>query len=415
MAELTFLLGVDPAGTTNPFYTLAKQYFADRGDVVDAPLAGQTLEGVFKKLTDLKVEQKTINLVSHATGFGSLQCPLTLAMQAKGRHSVIAADLEDALNNKTLAPPAAGVITTSTRLVIYGCDVGRSLNFLTLLSGVFGDPGEILAPRRIGIFVGGAKVDYRQAQTWSLTRKPPHVFGTAGAPAEGWPAYRTAFVADARTKFGRLAIPDEPVGQDRLLDLLKTTADNTTSALGKSFFIQEGFDIFPQGSQTAEQAAASVAPVSNGDPVTAVPKTALELDDTAVVTTITSADTYPANPSKTQYTVTVAILGRVVDEEVVIVDGPGYRRVSTGKARAPSPGPKPAGSGSGSGSGSAASAAIESISAELLALGAAQSDIDTLLADAPQGDALDGVETTSTEEISTDGDLDNPPPPREYA
>ena len=66
------------------------------------------------------------------------------------------------------------MITDKTRIVIYGCDVGRSLRFLTMLSGLFGNPGEVLAPRRLSIFrLDGSTVKYRQAQTWSLVRKAP--------------------------------------------------------------------------------------------------------------------------------------------------------------------------------------------------------------------------------------------------
>ena len=64
----------------------------------------------------------------------------------------IADDLQDALANKSLAPPGPGIITDKTRVVLYGCDVGRSLNFLKLLSGLFGNPGELLAPRRLSVF-----------------------------------------------------------------------------------------------------------------------------------------------------------------------------------------------------------------------------------------------------------------------
>ena len=74
--------------------------------------------------------------MSHAVAFGAIEMsPITLANQAAGRTSTIADDLQDALAAKSLAPPGPGVITDKTRIVLYGCDVGRSLNFLKLPPG----------------------------------------------------------------------------------------------------------------------------------------------------------------------------------------------------------------------------------------------------------------------------------------
>lgn len=401
MAAITFLMHVDPAGSANHFYGLAKKFFADAGsDVIESPSIGQTLEGVFTKLTALKVAQKTINLVSHASGFAAMECPVTLADQAAGRRTMTVDDLQDALAAKSLAPPGPGVITSDTRVVIYGCDVGRSEKFLRLLSGLFGDPGEVLAPRRLGVFkvdVNETAVKYRQAQSWSLVRKPPLVIGAAAIPAGGWKNYRDKFVADASSKFGRLAIPDEPSGPDRLTTLLTTAAANATTKFGPSFFLEEGVQIFAQGTQTAAQAAASLAPRSNGDPVTAIPKSKLELDDTTVVTTISGADAYAENTSQTKFAITIAILGQVMDRDVAIADGPDYRSVTTSKGVAPSKGPAPVGGGTGSGGGGASPHAsndqLQLLIDQLLADGAAQADVDELAALVPTGDATEGLAT----------------------
>lgn len=411
MPELTFLIGVDVAGSSNQFYTNARTFFTAAGSaIVDPPAIGFTLEGIFRKLKELKVPQGTVNLVSHASGFASMECPLTLASQTAGRRTMTVDDLADAVANKTLAAfvPGPGVITNKTRVVIYGCDVGRSELFLKLLSGLFGDPGEVLAPRRLSLFVSdGTKVNYRQAQTWSLVRKPPAVIGALSTPTGGWPAYRTQFVKDAHDKFGRIALPNEPVGQDRLEMRLTNAAQNATTTFGPSFFLEEGVDIFPKPPQTAAAAAASLAPRSNGDPVTALPKTALELDDTTVVTTISGADAYKANAAGTRYEITVALLAQVVDEPVLIAEGPNYRRVTTSPGIAPSPGPAPnGGSGGGSGSGSGAGASneqLQSLVSALLADGAPQADVDELIALVPTGDATEGLATDVPDDI-TDAD-----------
>ena len=188
-AEITFLMGQDNPAVGNPFYSLAKKYFQHpdgSGTVIDAPAAGQTLEGVFDSLRSRTTIQTTINLVAHAWEFGGMHGAVTRADQASGRRSMTADDLRDALAKKSLAPPGPAVISSKTRVVIYGCDIGRTLRFLTMLSGLFGNPGEVLAPRRMAIFIpDGTKVKYRVAQTWTLTRKAPLLAGTTGAPTEG--------------------------------------------------------------------------------------------------------------------------------------------------------------------------------------------------------------------------------------
>jgi|SRR5262245_5149470 len=405
MAELTFLMNKDTAGSPNPFYALAKQYFNAAGStVIEAPPNGQTLEGVFKELKTRNVPQATINLVSHAIGFGAIEGPVTLASQAAGHTLTIADDLQDALAAKSLVPPGPGVITEKTRIVLYGCDVGRSLNFLKLLSGLFGNPGELLAPRRLSVFkLEGSTVKYRQAQSWSLVRKAPLIPSGASVPSGGWDSFRTKFVTDASDKFGRAAILAEIDGGMRLDAILTAAAKNATNAMASTFFLDETINIFPTGSQTAAEAAASVKPISNGDPVTAAPQSAAQADDTTVATTISGADAYPANPAKTQYAITVVLLSQVIDQDVVIAEGPAYARVTVSKGLTPSPGPKPVGGGGGSGAG-ASNDQLQSVIDELLADGAAQADIDALRAAVPQGDATEGLAMDSLDDISDTGE-----------
>jgi hypothetical protein len=273
-----------------------------------------------------------------------------------------------------------------------------------MLSGLFGDPGEVLAPRRLGVFkLDGTTVKYRQAQTWTLVRKPPLVIGSAAAPAGDWPNYRTKFVTDAHFKFGRVAIPDEPVGTDRLKDMLTTAAANATKTFGPTFFFEEGIDIFPHGSQSAAEAAESLAPRPNGDPVTALAKTALDLDDTTVVTTISGTDAYAANAAQTQFAITVAILAQVIEQDVVIAEGPGYRSVTASKGVAPSPGPNPVGTGGGASTG-ASNNQVQTLVEQLLADGASQAEVDELIAEIPQGDATEGLALDSPDDTSDSGE-----------
>lgn len=409
MADLTFLMNVAPSGDEKHFYVLARQFFTAAGStVVDAPASGQTLEGVFDDLRSRSDVPETINLVSNLSGFASMECPVTLASQAAGRRTMTVEDLKEALAAKSLPPPGPTAVTDKTRIVIYGCDVGRSESFLRMLAGLFGDPGEVLAPLRLGVFaLDGTTVKYRQAQTWSLVRKPPLVLGGAADPTGGWADYRTKFVNDGSLKFGRVAIPDEPIGPDRLLTMLTDAAANATTQAGPTFFFEAGIQIFAQGPQSAAAAAAALEPRSNGDPVTAVAKSKLELDDTTVVTTVRGTDAYPANPGETEFAITVAILAQIIDDEVLIAEGPGYRRLTTSPGLALSPGPGGSGTGTGGSGTGGPSAALQAILDQMLADGAPQSEMDAILALIPQGDATD----SPTVEI---GDVEDPWPPEEY-
>jgi len=422
MGELTFLLNADPPDDPNRFYSLAQRFFTDAGaTLIAAPPGGQTLEGVFTTLTDLKVARGTINLVSHANGFAAMECPLTLADQIAGRRTTTVDDLRLARDNKTLTPPGPGIITSKTRIVIYGCDVGRSEEFLKLLSGLFGLPDEVLAPRRLSLFISdGSTVRYRQAQTWSLVRKPPLIIAGASAPPRGWPNYRAKFVTDARDKFGRIATLEGPIDPsvDRLKKMLTDAAQNATTVFGRSFFMEEGVDIFPHGSQTVEEAAAGVKPRSNGDVVKAMPKTALELDDSTVVTTVSSADTYAANPAKTKFQITVAILAQVIDQPVLIAEGPNYHRVTSSPGIAPAADPASTGGGGGGGSTGGAGASsrqIQSLVDHLLADGATQEEVDALAAAIPQGDATEGLVMDAPDDTTDTGEVVDLVPPQELA
>jgi hypothetical protein len=410
-------MNADPGGATNQFYTLAKQYFVAAGStVVDAPTNGQTLEGIFNDLKTRNTPQGTINIVSHAMGAGAIEGPITLANQAAGRTFTIADDLQDALAAKSPVPPGPGIITDKTRIVLYGCDVGRSLRFLRLLCGLFGSPGELLAPRRMSVFkLDGSTVMYRQAQSWTLVRKARLIPTGGNEPAGGWPAYRTQFVKDASDKFGRAAIAAEIDGATHLTSILTAAANSATTVMASTFFIEENIDILPDGTQTAKQAADSVKPISNGDPVTVVAQSAAQVDDTTVVTTISGADAYPANAAGTQYSITLVLLGQVIDQDVPIAEGPGYARVTSNKGLAPSTGPQPTGGGTGSSGGgsSATNDQLQSVIAELQANGAPQEVIDALTAWAPQGDATEGLITEPEDGAPVIGDPDFPVPQAE--
>ena len=251
----------------------------------------------------------------------------------------------------------------------------------------------------------GTTVKYRQAQTWSLVRKPPLIIDGATAPTGGWPDYRTKFVNDARAKFG--ADRDRRRADRARIDLktmLTNAAQNATTTFGPSFFLEEGIDIFPQGSQTAAEAAASLKPRSNGDPVTATPKTASELDDTTVVTTISGADAFPADAAKTE--VRDHRRGSGAGHRPGRVDRRGARLSARDDERGQrslvradrrwTAAREAAAVGTGT-----PSAELQAAIAELLADGAAQADVDALLAALPQGEAAEDAAPDDSDPAET--------------
>ena len=162
MPDLTFLMNVDPNGEHEPFL-LPGQTVLHRWRLDGHRCAVQraNTRGRFHRAKESSCDAENHQPCEPRVGFGAIEGPITLASQAAGRTFTIADDLQDALAAKSLAPPGPSVITDKTRIVLYGCDVGRSLNFLKMLSGLFGDPGEVLAPRRLGVF----KLDGSTAST----------------------------------------------------------------------------------------------------------------------------------------------------------------------------------------------------------------------------------------------------------
>jgi hypothetical protein len=141
---------------------------------------------------------------------------------------------------------------------------------------------------------------------------------------------------------------------------------------------------------------AGLDPRPNGDPVKAKPDTLDKIDDRTLVTTITKDDAYKANPAGTLYRVSVILLAKIIEEKVLISEGPGYHQITTLPARAPAKGPKPpAGGGAGGavgGGGAGPVSEFQAVFDELLAAGATQPEIDVLLAAVPEGDANDELE-----------------------
>ena len=316
--------------------------------IVDAPATGQTIEGILADLATRDTLQDTINIVCRPTGVGALALPLTAAGQAAGATITTADDVQKAIANKTLAPPAATVVADTTRVVVlHGADIGRSTTFLMRLASLFGNPGELLAPRRLSVFTSdGSGALYRQAQTWTRVGVEPLIPDGADEPSGGWPAFRTQFVSDLALLFGPAAVLAEDGGDATLTMALTAAADGATRTIqAPGFFFESGFDILPSGALSAQQVAENLQPIANGDPVTAAAASAAEVDDTALVTTVTFADAFALDAAQDRYAIRVVQLAQLIDADVPIAEGPGYARATSSAGLAPAAGSGTAGGG----------------------------------------------------------------------
>jgi len=407
MADLTYLANSDPADGSDTFYTLARQYFDAAGaTIVDAPATGQTIEGILADLATRDTLQDTINIVCRPTGVSALALPLTASEQAAGATITTADDAQKAIASKALTPPPPTVVAETTRVVLHGADIGRSATFLMRLASLFGNPGELLAPRRLSVFTpDGSGALYRQAQTWTRVGVEPLIPDGADEPSGGWPAFRTQFVSDLALLFGPAAVLAEDGGDATLtVALTAAAADATRTIQAPGFFFESGFDILPSGALSAQQVAENLQPIANGDPVTAVAASAVEVDDTTLVTTVTFADAFALDTAQDRYAIRVVQLAQLIDADVPIAEGPGYARVTTSAGLAPA-------AGSGTADGGDAGYLQPMIDA-LLAQGIPQEVIDAVLAGAPQGDATDGLDAAdSPDAVPIESVPDYPWPP----
>jgi hypothetical protein len=385
MTQMTFLMGSDPTtgpAAANKFYKYAAQYFQRIGAPAYAwPAGTHSLEDVFtvlRKTCATSPAPDVINIVSHATGFGSLDFPLT-ALAAKPRIQL--SDLADALNpaKSPLKPLALDGITGKASVILYGCDVGRNVKFVLMLGAMFSGPAKIVAPRRVATFfvdtTGAAQ--YRLSRSWSIPSKLlPAMPSPATSPL--WPNFRTQFVQQAALIFGSKADRVRPLGSDDLRADLQNFVTKATDGSGDpSFFVEGYFGLTPE--QVAPLAAANADPAPTG-----VPSNPQDVDDAWQATTLTQADAVVVSGigSTTKSDVTVTVLTKVIDTVVDFADPTSFCVWYSSSPLAPGkPAPSiPANPPSGGATPPAPTGELGSLTDQLLAAGLAQTDLDPLLA-----------------------------------
>lgn len=413
MSEILFLAGTEPATATNKYYGLAKQFFLQRDPTIPVvgPATGNaalSLESVFAELSTRAAASPpvvfdTINIVSHATGMGGMDMPLRKTSEARGgvtMRGTLANAVLDARAKKAGAvqPPGNGAITQKTRIVLYGCDVGRDLAFLTALGELFGTPAEVSAPIRVAVFrLKNAKVQHRLARTWSVLWGKTSIEATK--PTD-WATARSTFTGRTDLKF----ITDIASSSIIRSAASGATADSTKDA----FFFDEVFSVATTAFGIALPARSAVI-------------TSTDDDDTTVPLVITAADMTPGNTDQSDPnwpTMNIALLASVIDVDVSVANSTQYRTVSFASQKAPAKGPAPAPTADGSPAPAPADpdavvpGAIQEFSEAFLAAGGQQSDLDAFLADvaAPQAAPLASVED-GEEPVSPADEFLSPPPP----
>jgi hypothetical protein len=339
MAAITFLMDDDSSHPDNPFYANAKGFFKQTpGEIVDSPAGGQTLEGVFKVLRDKAAETPPkiydpINIVSHASGFSSFEFRLrasatsdvTMADDVTAEIVKINAKAADAW--KQLGPP---IIVPATRVVLYGCDVGRGAPFLESVALLFGDALHIYAPLRVAVFRHvGTVFQYRLARTWSVPW-PTNI--TSGM---NWVKTRADFLVAADKKFGAKWILVKPVAGPSLQQVLTPIAQTSTAAIGATWFFGERLTLDVADAQNPQADINQLIPMHS-----AILTGGNDVDDTTVENVVGPAQvTHKIAPK--QWAAEILGLAQIIDKDVDITDTDQYRHCVLSPAKAPSAGPTP--------------------------------------------------------------------------
>ncbi|HKF48726.1 MAG TPA: DUF4157 domain-containing protein [Terracidiphilus sp.] len=164
--DYVFIMGKDPSGTGNPFYTQAANYF-------HAHLPAATFVDDKRSLDDMlswisaNVKDKIGNLyiVSHGNEDGTLG----FSLNSSGTGHMTVNELRDALHpaggGSTSLTSVSSVVDAQTMIHIKGCDIGRTTEMVELIDEAFGGAGTVTAPTHEQEYTPDAKLgtDARKA------------------------------------------------------------------------------------------------------------------------------------------------------------------------------------------------------------------------------------------------------------
>lgn len=146
--DFVFIMGADPKRTSNPFFSLAAQYF--RAHVPGATLVQdqRNLAGLLNWISSNVADPiGDLYIVSHGNEDGTLAFGLN-SSDKDGHMSVI--ELRDALHppagGASTLPSVSSVVDAQTKIHIKGCDIGRTREIVELIDEAFGGAGTVTAP-----------------------------------------------------------------------------------------------------------------------------------------------------------------------------------------------------------------------------------------------------------------------------
>ncbi|MCC6166169.1 MAG: hypothetical protein IT329_02980, partial [Caldilineaceae bacterium] len=159
--SITFIMGEDPPGTDNLFYTGATAHFT----LHPAGRLVTNLRTLLEVRNHLDANRPAnglpwgeVNIVVHANEEGGMSIPVVdvPAGQDPAFHQANTFTLQDAIASHALQPLVDGVVDARTTLNIRGCSLGQSQDMLHLLStGFGGDEAQrpiVRAPKHLQAF-----------------------------------------------------------------------------------------------------------------------------------------------------------------------------------------------------------------------------------------------------------------------
>ncbi|HEX3820332.1 MAG TPA: DUF4157 domain-containing protein, partial [Candidatus Sulfotelmatobacter sp.] len=144
--DYVFIMGADPKGTRNPFFTYAKIYFKAHLPHAIFVEDKRTLTDLLDWISlNINVPIGNLYIVSHGNEDGTLFFGLD---SSKANTNVV--DLREALHpaagGSTTLTSVSSVIDSKTKIHIKGCDIGRTREMVELIDEAFGGKGTVNAP-----------------------------------------------------------------------------------------------------------------------------------------------------------------------------------------------------------------------------------------------------------------------------
>jgi hypothetical protein len=181
-----FIMGTDPPGSKNPFYTHAKAYYDGQyGAAANSHV--QTVSTLQEVMSTVNADGNPVGLlivVSHGHPDGRMMFDLgvtpdappntTLPVTAAGGTPTQYDTAKAAVSQGKLSTPGEKVIDAQTKIIIKGCNIGRSPRMVAVLKEAFGGRAGVTASTHAQQFGGGQEhlAEYYVEKPGSVTLGP---------------------------------------------------------------------------------------------------------------------------------------------------------------------------------------------------------------------------------------------------